>query len=111
MSLQRVTIIDRERKVVATAQVIEQEGYFAGLADLRPMSATLREQFEEYEETVSNQVFSLLDEIEGKIGAFFLRVVFEDGQEADLVDVQLYPSTKKVSFKVMKEGVRRTGRG
>jgi hypothetical protein len=39
-----------------------------------------------------------------------LKVVFEDGHEADLADVQIYPSTKKVSFKVVKEVVHRTGR-
>jgi hypothetical protein len=55
-------------------------------------------------------MFSLLDEIEGKIETILLKVVFEDGHEADLADVQIYPSTKKVSFKVVKETVHRTGR-
>jgi hypothetical protein len=110
MISQHVTIIDQERKVVATAQITEQEGYFAGRIDLSPMSAILQRQFEEYEEIVSSQMFSLLDEIEGKIETILLKVVFEDGHEADLADVQIYPSTKKVSFKVVKEAVHRTGR-
>lgn len=110
MSPQRVTLIDQGRNVVATAQVTEEEGYFVGRIDLSSMSATLRQQFEEYEEIVNNQLFSLLDEMEEKIGTFLLKVVFEDGYEADLADVQIYPSAKKVSFKVVKEAVHRTGR-
>jgi hypothetical protein len=39
-----------------------------------------------------------------------LKVVLEDRHEANLADVQVYPSTKKVSFKVVKEAVHRTGR-
>ena len=65
------------------------------------MPATLRQQFEEYEEIVNHQMFSLLDEMEEKIGTFLLRAVFEDDHEADLVDVQIYPSTKKVSFRAV----------
>ena len=107
MSSQRVTIIDQERTVVAKARVAKQEGYYAGVVDLRPMSAPLRQHFEEYEEIVNNQLFGLLDQIEKKIEAFPLRVVFEDGDEADLADVQVFPSIKKVSFTVVKDGVRR----
>lgn len=110
MISQCVTIIDQDRKVIATAQVSEQDGYFAGQIDLSPMPTTLQRQFEEYEEIVNNQTFSLLDEIEEKIGTLFLKVVFEDCHEAALSDVQIYPSTKKVSFKVVKEVVHRTGR-
>jgi hypothetical protein len=110
MSLQRVTIIDQRRHVVATAQVSEQNGYFAGRIDLSPMPAILQRQFEEYEEIVNNQMFSLLDALEQKIGTILLKVVFADGHEAELADVQIYPSTKKVSFKVVKEAVHHTGR-
>ena len=109
MRSQHVTIIDREGRLVAAAEVTRQEGYFAGLVDLYPMPTKLRRQFEEYEEHVNNQLFSLLDEIEEKIEALRLRVVFGDGQEADLIDVQIYPGTKKVSFKVAKEGVGGAG--
>lgn len=107
MISQRVTIIDHGRHMVATAWVSEQEGHFTGLIDLSPMPATLRRRFEEYEEIVNDQMFSLLDEIEEKISTLLLKVVFNDGCEADLADVQVYPSTKKVSFKVAK--VHHTG--
>ena len=54
MSAQRVTLIDHSRQIVATAQVAEQAGYFAGLINLSCMPATLQQQFAEYEEIVQN---------------------------------------------------------
>lgn len=100
MSLQQVTIIDQKRQVVATAQVTEQDGTFTGRIDLSPMSVPRRRQFEAYEEIVSQQMFSLLDEMEEKIEAMLLKVRFADGHVAPLADLQIYPSTKKVSFKL-----------
>lgn len=105
MISQRVTLIDQGRQVVATAQVAEQDGTFAGQINLSPMPLPLRRLFEEYEEIVNTQTFSLLDEIEEKIEALHLQAVFEDGHEAALADVQIYPSTNKVSFQVLKRAV------
>lgn len=102
MISQHVRLIDERRQVVATAQVVEQDGTFAGSIDLSPMLAPLQQLFEEYEEIVHTHMFSLLDEIEEKIEALHLKVVFEDDHEAALTDVQIYPSTKKVSFQVVK---------
>lgn len=102
MISQHVRLIDERRQVVATAQVVEQDGTFAGAIDLSPMPALLQQLFEEYEEIVHTHMFSLLDEIEEKIEALHLKVVFEDAHEAALIDVQIYPSTKKVSFQVVK---------
>ena len=109
MSSQQVTIIDYKRTVVATAQVTEQDGTFTGRIDLRPMSVPHRRQFEAYEAIVNEQMFGLLDEIEEKIGSMRLKVVFADGHVAPLADLQIYPSIKKVSFKVVKEAVRDSG--
>ena len=106
MSSQQVTIIDQKREVVAMAQVTEQNSTFTGRIDLSPMSAQLRHQFEAYEEIVNKQMFSLLDEIEEKIETMLLKVVFADGHVAHLADLQIYPGTKKVSFKVVKEAMR-----
>ena len=100
MSSQRVTIIDQSRQVVATAEVSEQGGYFAGRVDLSLMPAALQHQFEEYEEVVNQQMFSFLNELEDKIEGLLLKVVFANGNVAQLADVQIYPSTKRVSFKV-----------
>jgi len=45
-------------------------------------------------------MFSLADEIEEKIGAIPLRVVFPDGMEGYVEALQVYPSTKRVSFRI-----------
>jgi uncharacterized protein (DUF488 family) len=79
MISQGVTLIGQDRQVVATAQVGEQDGIFIGRIDLSPTPVTLRRLLEEYEEIVTTQTFSLLDEIEEKIEALHLKVVFEDG--------------------------------
>ena len=109
MILQRITLIDQGRQVVATAQVAEQEGAFIGRIDLSLTPMPLRRLFEEYEEIVTTHMFSLLDAIEEQIEMLHLKGVFEDGREATLTDVQIYPSTKKVSFQVVKEVVLRPG--
>jgi hypothetical protein len=98
MISQRITLIDQGRQVIATAQVAGQDGAFIGRIDLSPMPVPLRRLFEEYEEIVNTQTFSLLDEIEEKIENLHLNGVFEDGYEVALADVQIYPSTNKVSF-------------
>jgi hypothetical protein len=104
MILQRVTLIDQGRQVIATAQVAEQDGAFVGRVDLSVMPVSLRRLFEEYEEIVNSQTFSLLDEAEEKIKNLHLKVVFEGGYEMALADVQIYPSANKVSFQVIKGG-------
>ena len=46
-------------------------------------------------------MFSFLDDLEEKIERLFLNTVFADGNVAQLTDVQIYPSAKNVSFKVV----------
>jgi len=108
MSSQCVTLLDPERQVVAIAQVAEQGGQFTGQIDLSPMPGPLQRLFAEYEEIVSTQMFSLLDAVEEQIAMLHLTGVFEDGHEAVLTDVQIYPSTKKVSFQVVQGTVSHT---
>ena len=64
MISQHVRLIAERRQVVATAQVVEQNGTFAGGIDLSPMPEPLQQLFEEYEEIVNTHMFSLLDEVE-----------------------------------------------
>ena len=109
MISQRVTLIDQGRQVVATAQVAEQDGAFIGRIDLGLMPEPLRQLFEEYEEIVTTHMFSLLDAIEEQIETLHLQGMFENGHEATLTDLQIYPSTKKVSFQVVKDVVSRPG--
>jgi hypothetical protein len=100
MSSQCVTLIDHDRQVVATAHVAEQHGQYIGRIDCSLMPLPLQQLFTEYEEIVSTQVFSLLDAVEDQIATLRLMGIFEDGHEAALADVQIYPSTKTVSFQV-----------
>ena len=58
----------------------------------------LRQLFEEFEAIVETQMFALLDDIEGRIEATALRVAFADGSSAPVRDLQVFPSTRAVSF-------------
>ena len=109
MISQRVTLMKQGQQVVATAQVAEQDGAFLGQIDLSLMPAPLQRLFEEYEEIVTTHMLSLLDAIEEQIEALHLKGVFENGYEATLTEVQIYPSTKKVSFQAVKGVVSRPG--
>jgi hypothetical protein len=104
MSSQTVKLIDRDKKVVATAQVSELVGQFTGMADLSLMPVDLRRKLEEYEEIVEGQIFSLLDEVEESISCFEIKAVL-DGTEVPIEDLQIYPSTNRVSFKVCKRAL------
>jgi len=106
MRLSNIKMIDQCGNVVATARVTQREGYFAGLIDLSLMPANLRQKFEEYEEIVNGQMFGLLDQIEEQIGAIPLKVVFEEGVEFSVADLQIYPGRGRVSFKILKEPAR-----
>jgi hypothetical protein len=106
MNSKAVKIIDPCREVVATAQVVRQGNRFVGVIDLDPTPPDLLQQFEEYEEIVNGQEFSLLDQIEEQIGAVGLKVVFEDGSVTAVEDLQVYPSTGRVSFKKAKEAAK-----
>jgi hypothetical protein len=99
MNQQVIQLIDPNRNVVATGQVAEKQGLFAGEVNLASMPPRLRRLFEEFEEMVSSQVFSVLDEMEDKISSAGLQIVFPDGQEAGVRDLQIYPSTGEISFR------------
>jgi len=97
---QHVRLVDRSRAVLAVAQVADEDGSFGGTIDLRSTPAELRALFEEFEEIVNGQMFVFLDEIQKKIGALPIRARFDDGSEADIHDLQVFPSTGDVSFRL-----------
>lgn len=99
MPEQFVTIIDRDRNIVATAEVEFRGGCFTGPINLGPMPIPLRSTFEEYESILNDQVFSLLDQIEDRIAATALRVIFQDGCEESVDDLQILPVGGRVSFR------------
>jgi hypothetical protein len=70
-----------------------------GTIALEQTPPELKRLFQEYEEVVEGQMFSLLDGIEAKISVIPFKVSFENGTEADVEDLQVFPSTEAVSFK------------
>jgi hypothetical protein len=100
MDMLNVTLIDSSRKVLATARVAEEGDRYGGTIDLCCTPASVRALFAEFEEIVNGQMLSFLDEIQDKIGALSVRAVFPSGREAAVKDLQVYPSTGEVSFRL-----------
>ncbi len=108
MNTRTVGLIDEYRNSLATARVVDEGEYYGGTIDLTCTPASVRALFEEFEETVNGQMFSFLDEIQEKIGALRIKVVFNDGCEAYASDLQVFPSTGDVSFKLAEVPAPRT---
>lgn len=106
MTERTVQFIDDTRNVVATARVTAEGNCFGGTIDLARLPGELRSLFEEFEEIVNGQMFSFVDEIQAKIAALPLRVVFDDGLATPVTDLQVYPSTGDVSFWLTEDSVR-----
>ena len=100
MKLQTVQLIDPARKVVATAQVADEGTHYGGTIDLRETPPSLRALFEEFEENVNGQMFTFADEVGEKIAALRLVAAFDTGHEAYVKDLQVFPGTGDVSFKL-----------
>ena len=92
-------LMDQNSARVAALEVQLRDDHFEGTISLDTLPPQLRHLFEEFEEIVEGQMFGLLDDIEERIGAVSLRAVFENGAVADVIDLQVFPSTKAVSFK------------
>ena len=100
METRIVKVIDPARNVVAIAQVTDEGAYYGGTIDLRDTPPSLRQLFEEFEEIVNGQMFAFLDDIQERIGTLSLKAAFDTGQERDIKDLQVFPSTGDVSFKL-----------
>ena len=105
MHTHMVQLLDPSRTVVATAQVVEQDKKYNGRIDLTLMPVALQEKFREYEEIINGQMFSLLDEMDEQISALQLKIRFVTGYEVAIEDLQIYPTTKRISFMKVKEAV------
>lgn len=99
MNPQTVKLFDQFQKVLATAQVAHEGDRYGGTIDLQSMPDGMRALFDEFEEIVNGQMLSFLDEIQVKIGAIPIKAVFDNGYEAFVKDLQIYPSTGDISFK------------
>lgn len=100
MKPQTAKLLDPAGNVVATAQVTDEGAHYGGTIDLRETPPSLRALFEEFEENVSGQMFTFVDEVEEKIGGLRLKAVFDTGRGAYVKDLQVFPSTGDVSFKL-----------
>jgi hypothetical protein len=100
MDTQSVRFVDASGNFMATGHVNDEGGHYGGTIQVRELPSSTRELFEEFEETVNDQMLSLIDEIQARIGALRVKVVFSDGHESALHDLQIYPSTGDVSFKL-----------
>lgn len=99
MTTRSVNLLDPARAVVATARVVERDGLFGGSIDLRATPAAVRTLFDEFEEVVNGQMFVFLDDVQAKIAALRLRAAFEDGSDAPVEDLQVFPGAGEVSFR------------
>jgi hypothetical protein len=100
MTERSVRFRDASGKVIATARVSDEGDHWGGAIDLTATPARLRAIFDEFEEIVNGQMFSFLDEIQAKVRALGLTAEFEDNFTAPANDLQVFPSTGEVSFKL-----------
>jgi hypothetical protein len=100
MATQPTYLVDQSSARVAVLNVEHSGDRYRGTICLDMTPSELKRLFEEFEENVEGQMFSLADEVEEQIGAVPLKVLFPNGKEAFIEDLQIYPSTKRVSFKV-----------
>lgn len=94
-----VTIFDSSKNIVASGVVVLQGDSYSGSIRVDQMPESVRQLFEEYEEIVNGQMFSLLDRIEDQINAMRFAVVFEGGRELLVEDIQIFPKAGTLSFK------------
>src|SRR5258708_36158228 len=95
-----VKLIDPRRNVLAAAQVADEGEHYGGTIDLARTPPDVCALFEAFEEVVNGQMFSLLDEVQARIGSLAIKAVFDDGSEVGVKDLQVFPSTGDVSFKL-----------
>jgi hypothetical protein len=94
-------LIDNSRTMIAAVQMANEHSHYGGTINLASTPPALRALFDEFDEAVNDQIFSWADEIQDKISSFGIKAVFDDGFEADVTDLQVFPSTGAVSFKLV----------
>lgn len=99
MTSRNAHLVDRSATRVACLRVGLDGDRYRGTVSLDAAPAQFRQLFQDFEEMAEGQMFGLADELEEKIAALSLKVVFEDGTVAEVEDLQVYPGTKRVSFK------------
>jgi len=100
MDTQTIKFMDASGNLLATGQVNDEGSHYGGTIQVRDLPVATRNLFEEFEEIVNGQMLSFLDDIQARVAALRVKVVFDDGHESALDDLQIYPSTGDVSFKL-----------
>lgn len=93
-------LLGSDRSVLATAEVTDEGSHYGGTIDLRATPAELRALFAELEEVVNGQMFSFLDDIQGRIAATPILAAFDEVTVVPIDDLQVFPSTGDISFRV-----------
>src|SRR5438128_12216150 len=93
-----IYLIDPDSARIAALDVCGCGDHFEGTISLQGTPPKIRQLFEQYAEIVEGQMFSLLDAVEAKIEAMCLRAVFDNGAEAEVEDLQVFPVRNAVSF-------------
>jgi hypothetical protein len=94
-----IYLFDQDNRRVAVLSVSFTGTHYEGTISLDRTPPEFRKLFGEFEEVVEGQMFGLLDAIEEKIGVIPFKVSFDNGTEAYVEDLQVFPSTGAVSFK------------
>lgn len=106
MARQTLILLDQSGAKLASLEVAQERDMYRGTIDVSTLPCPLAQLFAEFEECVEGQMFAHADEIEAKIAALQLRVAFADGTEAEVADLQVFPSTTRVSFKTHSVAIR-----
>ena len=100
MTPRTIKIYERQIGLIATGGVIQSRGIYSGSINRESMPESIRSLFDGYEEIVNNQMFSRLDAIEDRVAAVLGKVIFDDGFEAPIKAVQIFPRMGTISFEV-----------
>ena len=100
MKNHHIRLVDQFQTLLADAQVVDEGGCFGGTVHLETTPTSVRLLFEEFEEIVEGQMFVFLDEIQERIGSIGIKAIFDDGLEILVEDLQIFPSTGDLSFRL-----------
>jgi hypothetical protein len=100
MAKQTIKLVDDSGATLAVAEVDFEGDHYGGTIDITAAPPAVRALFVEFDEIVNGQMFSFLDEIEDKIAALGIKVLFDSGRAVPVKDLQVHTSTGDVAFKI-----------
>jgi hypothetical protein len=100
MKFRAVELFDSSGRLVAVAKVHDEGHYFGGSIDLTGTPERFRTLFDEFEKTINDQMLGLVEDVQAKIHSLDIKAVFDGNFEARAVDLQVFPSTGEVTFRI-----------